>query len=206
LSEDAPTQANGLIAWWSMEKIEGSVIQDKIGDHDLVIPPIKKRVDVVTKQPIENFIPELKRGILGQALSLSRKQQGYLSVKNAMSLSKQIPLTVMAWIKPVRTNAKMDIITCMADSPDADSGWRLKYAWSQAAFDLVVSNGKHITVSTEKNLALQANQWHHLAAVVTSDEICLYVNGNLAASEKLLETPAKVKLPLIIANAPHLMD
>ena len=106
-----------------------------------------------------------------------KNERSLISINNSDSLNPTgKPLTVEAWVKPERSGG---VILARGGGIH---GYSLFLQNGQPRF-VVTLSGERCNVGSGDKIA---GRWVHLAGVLTDEkEMCLYVNGKLAASKKL---------------------
>jgi len=122
--------------------------------------------------------PVLADGIHGKAVVLASKHEQGFTVANSKDLNMAGPFTVMAWVKPVRRNASFAIACMKGDKSGAPPwpGWRLRFAWARANFQIGTPEGTEPGVSSPQ-WSVPPGFWSHVAATWDGKSLRLYVNA-----------------------------
>ncbi|NSW54921.1 MAG: LamG domain-containing protein [Armatimonadetes bacterium] len=157
----------GLVAHWRMDSAEGNVVADAsgAGHHAAFF----SKGDVA---PV--FVP----GMYGKAVKLDEKLEQGFNVANSADLNFAGPFTVMAWVKPTRRNATFEI-ACMKGDKSGEPpwpGWRLRFFWARAAFQVGTPDGLEPQVSSAE-WSVPADHWSHVAGQWDGGHLRVFVNA-----------------------------
>jgi hypothetical protein len=187
-------------AYWTMDAISDDVLPDQAGPHHATVPQLIGQKDGKSGQILPDFIPTTERGVKGNALALTREQQGFLELSSPKAFNFKSGITISLWVKVERANALMNLLSCVEDVTDPAGGWTLAYSYGDVVFKAADANGKTVTVTLPtKDVA--PGYWVHITAVADVTTLRLYLNGIEAASQSFTG-PLKMaaETPVVIGN------
>lgn len=167
------------VAWWDMESISAEgVVYDKTGNgRD------------AQAHGLDGKLPTVEPGIAGQALRFSAEHEQYLEVGAWQDLAAPQAFTVMAWILPRERGKTYEIIGNKGDRSGEGPwpGWRLRYFWTRAMFQIGTSDAEEPSVSSPEWSTVPGH-WSHVAVTYDGTTLRLYVNC-IPAGEQVLGKP-----------------
>jgi len=147
--------------------------------------------------------PQVVPGMIGNALAFVGAQQQSLTVAKSEDFNFAGPFTVMAWIRPTPANGQTEI-ACMKGDKSGEPpwpGWRLRFFYSRAMFQVGTPDGQQPTVTSEE-WSVPEGYWTHLAGVWDGTKLRLFINA-VEASNLDFAGPIAPQLagrPLILGN------
>ena len=187
---DASAQAPEPIAHWTMDEIADGVVADATGNgYD------------ASAHGVEDTVPDVTDGVVGNALRFHREREQYLQVGTIDGLAAPDAMTVMAWIRPLDRSGAHEIIGNKGDrSGDPPwPGWRLRYFWARVIFQYGTAGGEEPEVSTE-NWSISPGFWHHVAVTYDGERLIAYINCEPAAEAEVSEPIMPGTRSLVIGN------
>jgi len=124
------------------------------------------------------------KGLVGQAFRFDGS--GFVSLGTLENLFAESPgFTAMVWVKFFAAPAgEQALFDRLQSGPTFPGGFRLTRNPDGRIRFLAAIDSQTTTVATTRE-AIPADIWTHIAAVRTADSISLYMNGALAAAERL---------------------
>jgi hypothetical protein len=171
--DDNPAPQQGLTGYWSLNEGTGTVAKDSSGNGN--------------SGKLLNG-PAWLLGKSGQAL-LFDGSNDYVEVPHTNSLNISSALTVSLWINN-QTLTGADEQRIIASKGHATNGGSWTLTWSAKSGSIVFYAGRSTSyryVSIPYNNT-QVGKWHHIAAVVKSGTISLYLDGVLKAGPTSLDS------------------
>lgn len=166
------TADDGLVAYWTMDEGQGSVIKDRSGNGiDGTIHGGAKWVD----------------GRCGKALEFNGIDS-YVDCGKATNLSISNEITISAWVKPYSLKGG-----CIVNRYSGDNGgYMLTHAWRGDGFPYLyirdANTGK--VYNSVAGAKLKINEWHHLACMAKRGErLKLYIDGVPAGDGSARDMP-----------------
>ena len=156
--------------------------------------------------------PEPVRGVIGGALRFHAADEQFLEPDPPLCLPELAEFTAMAWVRPTQSKVAQELLCQKRDHISGgsdDRGWRLRYFWRSAMFELGSGSAVHKAIGRESDV--KPGYWQHVAGVFGAGELRLYVNGVLLKTVPLAGTWRNSGLPLVIGNysgtkAPYALD
>jgi hypothetical protein len=156
----------GLIGWWKFDETEGSVAKDSSGgNHNGTLVGNAK----------------WSKGQIGGALELDGHNSFVRIADKSAFDATSGQLTVAAWVNVRSVPAEWTAIVTKGDT-----SWRLSTAQQERKFHMSVNDYNHNdidAINLNGSTSVNANEWHHLAAVYDGGVMKLYVDAKLDASK-----------------------
>lgn len=121
----------------------------------------------------------------GKALMLKKGATSYVQLPESTAFDLSSAFTLAAWICPAQ-RGQMDVFCLRTDT--LDRGFRLRYFWGKAIFEVGVGQGKTVRVESTKN-AIVPDVWAHVAATYDGAKLRLYVNAEPVAETAMPNKP-----------------
>lgn len=183
-----PTLPEGAVAAWLFDEGEGETVADAVGESDGTFTN-----------------PQWAEGQFGGAAQI-QPGQNYVSVPGSEALSPSDALTVTAWVYlnrygegefPNRRVLQLGTYDPESQYGIEDNSYRLLFEFGEFIFDAgPEAEPRQISVPQDEHITLET--WHHVAGVYSGDQIMLYVDGEMVASEEAsgatLSAPADGRL------------
>ena len=143
----------------------------------------------------------LREGIISKALYVSRTNpaQARIGLTDVRDLSQ--PMTMMAWIKPTR-NRRHIIIDAMSERDGQYAGYRLYLDYFYRLRVQVGIGNRLETIITDK-YSTETNYWAHVAAVLETDKLTLYVNAAKVAQKHITPSLPTITKPPVLHVGTH---
>lgn len=175
-----------LIGWWPLD---GSI-------SDIAID-----VSAFHQNGSISGNPQRDQGRFGQAI-LFDGTNDYIDCGTNSRFDITDAITVCAWIKIHRFNAKFQTIIAKGDS-----AWRLARDGATNFIQFSCNSYKKTNFwSARGNTNVNDGQWHHVAGVFDGKNAYLYVNGLLDTSLNSVSKIDTNTLPVFIGNNPEFTD
>jgi hypothetical protein len=150
----------GLIGWWKFDEAEGKTAADSSGGHH-------------NGTLVGNA--KWAQGKIGGAIALDGTGSFVqIADKTAFDMGDQI--TLASWV-----NIRSVPVDWMAILTKGDSAWRMSTLSRERKAHFNVNNASSDVFSSSSTI--NANEWHHLAAVYNGSVMQLYVDGKLDATQ-----------------------
>ncbi len=153
----------GLVGWWKLDESQGTTAADSSGgNHNGTV--------------VGNA--SWKPGKHGGALDLNGGSYVRIADKSAFDMADQV--TIACWVKLRSVPAQWTAIVTKGDT-----AWRLSTAEQEKRLHFAIENWDAANARVNSAKEVNANEWHHVAAVYTGDVMRLYVDGKLDASQAI---------------------
>lgn len=160
---------DGLVAYWSLDEgaIVGNNVKDLIGKNDGVIVGNPKKVT----------------GKVNGALDFDGASSVDVTGTETLNFNGKEKLSVGAWVKPANAEPVVGVVAGCCGSIVAQrdaNGWALRYDGRNAGaeFEFIVCPGWQGDGGFGAP-KLAAGKWYYLTAVVNTNKMLLYVDGEL---------------------------
>ena len=160
------TYSNNLIVHYRFDELSGNAIKDSAASHN------GELMDAFT------FSGCTESGKLGQGLFFDGVRNRAKITRSASMVPSGNTMTIMAWVKPKTLDANMTVIRL-------NNSYDMRVTGGDFFLTKVDNQDSTQSAGTPSPGQLTVDTWHHLAAVVTNDQVSTYLDGVFQASDAL---------------------